>query len=858
VTSPVLFSASRSGFAGLATPREAGCQTPFSLTYKARLLTRSAEDRAGLHGFLEAYRRTSQQIAAFLVKWFCGSIEERTAASLLICPQHLRPEVLESEAWQTVATGETTGLLPAKWLHLTEHTLYQNLRALAGPGERATKSGTVVREIWAKFNLPHPTAAEFDRLFGIFPAEAWRTEAANAVQGALRSYFSLNELARREDLAREARRAVLSAQAPGFFGWLPRYLEDARAFAQACRLLHPVRQELLAENVDRTVLRACQSAALLKRLDARALWPRLPDPAMDALALAHPAIVARISRALPSALPPIVNSEPDSIRRFCSAGRPVEFLAREPGLVNALLRAIQREWHCFTAGEFDVLLNEVGPRGPHHYHWGWSRLCRSNLPRDRQVLALAGAAREYARLLRPVRQAGFNPEAEFTPLLPFGQRFGWDYVPRPERLPANTAAVAFDLPDYSFSLDGAVIAGAKRKITVLLRGHLPGNGAEMLETPLAVKAGPWQFRPDRRKAVFGQHPRAARRQVFLKPQALRLLEDRRGFAGAWTTLHMAETPVPVSRDNPLQAALKPGQRLGVLIVLPGGSVLCDLLVFERTDQGHGWKPLVIEETRPRTDAGMPHGSKHGQPQPWICKRRPFVRIDSASIDLRLEDLMTGGADLASPAGTLNRETSAWKGCVRTALCDTGYKQCAARLERLLSWNRCDGVLIAGGGFLRGQSRLQHPFKRFYNPGTRSGYLINALNRLGLPWTATTARAARIWMKEYLDHPEAVSELHPGHVFRRLRRGEIAATAASGTTAITSKGSVTHIARTPDPSGAVDFPINAGWAVILAWADPDFNRLVAKALAMSQSHSVDGGFTGELRGMERWSALPSKR
>lgn len=824
---------SRSIPPNLKTPQELGCQRPFVLTYKARLLTQSEQDRVDLRGFLEAYRNTAQRLAAFLVKWFRGTPSERIAACLLVWPKHFSPDVLESPAWLAVSAGETTGLLPKKWAYLIEDTLYQNLRALAGRDDRPTQAGEIVRKNWAKFTLPSPTPDEFDRIFGSFSEAAWRGEAATAVQSALRSYFSKGEMVRREGIERNARRAMLYAQAPGFFNWLALYLEDNRAFVQACRMLRPVRRELLDEKVDRAVLRACQSAALLQRLDARVLWPRLLMDSNSTVAAAHPEIVMRIAKAIPTPIPIADESETDAIRRFCSTVRPIESLEREPALIKELLGAVQKEWRCFAADELEGIQNDIIPHGPYFRHQGWRRLCESNQARDQRVVGLIRDAREYARLLRPLQQAVRREDADFWPLVQFGPRFGWAAAAIPVGAPANTAAVAFDVPDYVIDRDGKRIVHEKRKITVLLRGHLPGNDAERLEKPMDVKAGAFQFRPDRRKAVFGQHPQARKRHMFVKGQSIHLIEDRAGIAGAWRAMHMAEGTILTSKERPLAQALQPGNRLGVLIVLPGGSVLCDLLIFERTASGVGWKLVTVEESRARTDSGMRNGSARGNPQPWVCKRRPFVRIDSAAVDARLTQLMAEATRRGSPDVLVNRAISSWKGRVRSAVCDTAYKQIAARIERLLSWNRCDGVLIVGGGYLRGQTRLQHPFRQFYELSTQSGYLMNAINRLGLPWSASTARPARVWVKDFLQDPENVRELRLGHAFRRLRRNEaISSAPVSGTPGITSTGSVTHIARETDGARAVDYPINAGWAVLLAWANPAFNKLAMNALEAS--------------------------
>lgn len=815
----------------LPTPQELGCQRPFALSYRARLRLQYPPDEKELRSFLNAYQAMARELATFLVKWFQGSPAERTAACLLISPNYVPPDVLTSEPWKLVSADESELALPKPWARLVDSTLYQNFRALTGRDERPTKAGAIVQEVWRRFGLPHPKASDFERIFDWFNEESWRTEGANDVQGALRSYFATAELLRRENVERTERRRALHAQAPGFFHWFALWLDDNRAYTQACRFLRNIREELLAQNVDRGVLRACQYAALAERPDAKAFFPRVVDRQMHEVAAAHPAIVARIAAAIPAVLPPVSATEPDAVRRFGSPARPLEALAREPGLLVAMLHAVQNEWQCFEPAEIPAIMDNVQRRGRYFRHEGWKVLCESRDPRHKKVVGLIRAAREYSRLLRPITLNEFNPAAAFWPKVPYGSSYGWEPADVPMNLPSNTAAVSFDLPTHLAEDAGRRMIVEKRRLKVILRGHLPAQRGESLDKPLDVKAGLFQFRPDRREAVFGQHPAAQQRNMYVKPQSLRLMADSAGLIGVWSAMHMVETPLQVSKEQTLQAAMAPGKRLGVLLLIPGGSVLCDVLVFERTDEGLGWKLVSLEETRPRTDGGMRTGSARGNPQPWICKRRPFVRIDAAAIDFRFSQLVKAAEEKASSDVNTNRATTAWMGKVRSALGDTTYKQAAARIERLLAWNRCDGVLIAGGGSLRGRSGLQHPFNRFYNLRRRSGYLFNALNRLGLPWSAITGRYGRIWMRDYLRTPADVRELKFGYVFRRLRREEPGASdaAAEGRTTF---GSLTHIAEDPSAKAPTDLALNAAWAATLAWSNPEFKKLAMRALTAS--------------------------
>ncbi len=799
-------------------PEQFGCLRPFALAYKARL-TASSEDQRSIRGFLVAYRETSRQIARYFMKWHSGSRPEQFAASLLIMPGHLPSALAESAIWAKLVDGVNTAYLPAEWRELVQNTLYQNMRALAGLDRQRTLSGDIVCKVWDEFRLPRPSGADVESIFGRFPQEAWRTEAANAVQGTLRSYFSQCEKARRENSARRERLAVLRELAPAFFDWLERYVEDQSAHAQACRLFQGLRRELRAAGTSPEVIHAAQQAALLSRPASAALHPRFWSESLAKTAAGHPDLVARFAAAIPTPLSQRSPSHPERVRRFCSAECSLPSLARDPHFMREILSAVDRAWNCFDQAESASIVNHLERRGAYLVHAGWELLHRSTSARDRKIVALIREARKYCRLLREITVAPLREDAEFSPLLPWGQGRGWQAVETPAGGPKNSAALEFDVPAYrAIGDDEQTAAHEKRRIRVSLRGHLPTNRTTLLAQPPEVKAGLLKFRPDRRRQVAGQHPADRVRQIYLKPQALRLTEDRSGLVGTWGALHMTEADVLPSRDDPRGDPLKVGERIGVICLLPGGTVLADVLVFEKAPSALGWALATIEENRRRTDAAMPTAAQ-GRQQPIICKRRPFVRLDAASVDRTLSQLLRS-AGMVGDASAVRAEISRI-GRIRSSTTDTGYKQMVARIGRILLWNRCRLVLIAGRGKLQGPAGVAHPIARVYDVATHGGLLVNALNKAGLHWIASTNKFRSVWAKDFIDNPETEA-LRAGATFRRRRQEEICGRRPG---LMPPQGAPTHIEL---DGKKCEYAVNAGWAALLGWSSPRFRQL-ARAL-----------------------------
>lgn len=813
------------------SPQELGCLRPFALTYKARLFCDRAnpEEAQLLRGFLTTYMEACQKLAHYLAAWFDGSERHRLAVLLLVMPSKIPAGILQSDAWQLISNAPENEFLERTWSSYAEKNLHRNLRALAGidaDEKRTTKGGDVALMIWDRFKLPVPTREEFDSIFGCFPQEFWRNEMSEAVQGVLRSYFSGRETVREEMEKRETRRRELYPKAPGFYDWLTDWLHDEGAHAQASRMFDAVRRSL--KDVDPGLLRACQTKALLERPDAKDYHPRLINAWWQERAAERPEIVAQFAAAFPDPVPEPPSWEPDRLRRFCSAKLHVLACAKEPHFIGSLLGALQTHLNLFSEEEVTEIVRNVQQMGKKRIHRGWLHLCASKSARDKQVVKLVNEAREYARMLRPVKQTELRDDGTFWPLLPFGQGGGWQHAGEGDEM--CRAEVSFDVPAYR-DAEGNVTE--KRRITVLLRGHLPHNGTTALPEPLEVRDGLTQYRPDRTKPVFGQHPQADPRQMFLKAQAIRLVEDDHGLAAAWCSKLMTEATVLPVKKTPLYDTLQVGDRVAVFCFLPGGSVLGDLVLFEKTDDAIGWRLVTLEEARPRSDAGMLTGSVDpatpgsASPQPWLCKRRPFIRLDAAGVDHAFSGMVCESEKRGGSNPDANESAMSWLGQKRTRGGDTMYKQLASRMERIIAWNRAKVVLIAVGGVsVYGKSRVMHPLRRFMDIGLRSGYLFTALARQGIPWSVVSNRYSRVWMRDFLSDP-TVGILECGEKFRRLRKGEIK---TGDDTRESTRGSLTHLRCR---ESRCDLPLNAGWAALLTWTQPRVKELADLALVAAK-------------------------
>jgi len=707
----------------------------------------------------------------------------------------------------------------------------QNLRALAG-SPRWTKSGRAMNTIFSKFDLPKITPLEFDTIFSSFSEDFWRTECANAVQGFLRSRFSAMTSAEEEADIRTARTVELERKLPLFYDRLRDWLDDQRARASARFFLKTVRKSMRNSGVPNDVIEAATDIAVFSRPDCFA-WQRRGNPTqlIQDLVLRFPDAVTTITSSIPTPPPEsaLDRSRPVLYRRFASKERPLEELAKDYHLARALIGFYQEATAAFSPEEAGDLIPATNAVGPARVHLGWLRLIKSRAPEHVKAVGfLSTEVREWFRARQPPREGGKELERlVFNPLFPFGQRGGWRWRTDIDTANNDEIAAEFPVPGHSIQVAGNLVAADKRTVVVRVRGQQFINRADVIVDPLEVKDGLRQFRPDRVQAAFGSD-----RRTFSKAQALRLSMVNGVCCASISTRSMTEQRRALKEGEKFPDALKSGDRVAVLHLLCRGSVLGDLSLFEKGIDG--WRQINLSENVLRSDEGA--YSDELNLRNTIRKVRPFVRFDVSSLDLQLSLLEKQETDevRGTPVDT-NRQLLNRFGRIRADSGATEYKRLSSRIGRILVENCANVLLVAGGTFgLTGRSGIRHPIAKFFTLAAVDGYkrpkgfLVNSLNRAGVPICISSARAVVYFSKDFLEN-RRINKLRRGRPWReRCNRELIIARSrgyADSDTRISEYGAPTHYTV---EGKTCPYAINSAWSLLLYWTDERYRALVEKA------------------------------
>lgn len=176
---------------------------------------------------------------------------------------------------------------------------------------------------------------------------------------------------------------------------------------------------------------------------------------------------------------------------------------------------------------------------------------------------------------------------EFWPQLAEGTQ--WEIITAG---PGNEMRVSMQIPD---KVDGEPI---KHSVAVKLRGHLPFPESKALEQPLDIKSGV-QFRPNR-VLEFQTTYNKKIKETYLKLQALRLVKREKRIVAKISAALMTEVSRDANVTKQFADNIKEGERVAVIHLCPDGSILCNLVLFERQAAAGpaGWKSLPLLEITP--------------------------------------------------------------------------------------------------------------------------------------------------------------------------------------------------------------------------------------------------------------------
>ena len=817
------------------SPASLHCGRPYSLTYSAANHCDTGTELPSITSFVDSYNRACNGLLQ-LLKPYLDDEQYAIIIALLIMPSKVSQAVAESQPWAELV-GSTEGntkqtareladptrphVTPRTWSQLNASDAYHLLLVLTDPAAAdlaTSRPARLWRAILAEFNLPIPalSAKKLEEVFGELLYTANRTEAANAVFACLRSLLSNRENAKAHNLERQAARQDAINRDPAFFKAFDSYCQDFRSWMRGCRHFAELRSKTLPTlkgstggYLPRQIVAACQRAAMLSSQAAHIRsWQRLKPLTDEDRAIA--AKFENVTQAFIAQVPvetPNTAFEEDVFRRFARAqGHPKE-LARDVNHILTLLRQYNEAHGIFsTDEEKQKYIESVSPLlpGKPSYHIGWLRICdeakaKPAIKKSRQLYTfVTKEVQAFVQASHEVQIPMAPDTTEFWPQLAEGTQ--WETI---STGPGNQLRVTLRVPD---AVEGEPV---RRNITVTLRGHLPFTAGGVLETPLDVKSGV-QFRPNR-TLEFQTARNKQSRKTYLKLQSLRLIKRGERLVARISAAQMTEVPRDATVTKQFALNIKPGERVAVMHLCPGGSTLCNLMVFQKQPgAGHaGWTHVPLSEivSDIRKASYQTGNGKRTHVTTQRQVQRAFLTLNDfpyAQAMARLE--LTKRQRTAGNKPDENTETLREFGRMKTAGTDSHYKQVAARIANICLRNNVAYALIAPGGRLYSRIdaiQVLHPTKKLFSVSTSSGSLVNAFNKAGVTALVTRSKAAPIWVKPFVLHGDLQS-CQPGSI-----------PALPGDTENRPKDWRNRKRMaTPNNNESVAYPLNAGWAILL--------------------------------------------
>ena len=840
-------------------PCDVGCGRPYVLSYCTRLKIEKPEHAELLSQFIRRYR--SACLALYkLVRRLFQNPKNHLALYAIFLPSRVPVEVQRTWFWSENIKGHPLDVQgkfdrpgrrwgdparasakPKVWSDLNVDATYALLAILAEPatGAPSTWPARVFQQMIKEYGLSccGLQSKSLKWIFRYIPDTETRRRVGESVASLVRSLLSTKERVREVACERGLALKSLEAEYPALFGELRAYVEDMRSWQEACRGLQNVRKEKQQELRDsgieneqvRSILWATQREAMRKAADKVPSWGRIQPATLEEqqLALQHAEIVEYFVNAIcREDRPRVIDEFP--FRRFASQDLPPIRLANEPDHLSRIIDAYSRHVASLSEELSSVLAlcRKVGRRT---VHLGWETICRALAQRGNKDRAtgsaeanalhnfVTGKVRLWFRSLRPVGEVEWPEQPEFWPTLLEGA--DW------ERLRAGKTP-------WGNSLQVQLrIRGRYRKISVIanLRGHLPPAKARDIE-PLDVANGLSRFTPN--QALSGI-ARDQKQITYLKLQAMRLMEVEGKFVAKISATQMTQLlGAPAALINPADA-IRPGERLAVLQLYPGGRRFGQLVLFERYEDFPDWKQVPIKEIIPDTRAES-YEERNGNRVHVRTQRKlttSFVVFDETSYFLRsarLEKFTRRRPSEPNGACASRPESGP-----RANLGDIHYRQLSARIASLCRYNRIGYLLIAGTGRLSASIKfkggasplfLTAPTKKFLTvrqSGTYrqlEGVLINALQKAGVITFSASARARNFWVKPYLQQ-RTLAGCEPARPYREEAEAE------SGRIYTGKRTLIAPDDRTP----GYPYPLSACWALLLDWSRPEFSKHVARTL-----------------------------
>ena len=790
-------------------PSELGCDRPYAITYSGTITFQDAEGRQTVIHYIEAWKETARRLIV-LLQQLLDSQSEAILPYLMVSPK-LQPEWVRQHHLLTALDSTAGG--NGKWAALSDKCLYQLLRSFVA--ERRHRAAVPFRAVLrgACFSSLIITPERFEEVFALFPAETDRSAVADSVAGVFKSYLSNRDLARQVNEAREKRRRDLLASHPHFFSRFDAYSKHITAWGHCCSAFKEVRKKLRSENVEDSVIRACQSLVAHEHPEVES-WANifLNDEAKLVAELNTP-VVQAFRDSFPSLVPPPYEQESYLYRRFARKASLREIGKDNGYLVQVLLMYNEVENLFPTKEERERYIYRI-EGSPAKWHMGWLEICNDTKRPDFKTLRefIRNDLRDWIKCSRPISEPSIEHAIESWPLLDQGRM--WQLVDDISDLRGvdgigkfrgNEVGVLLKIPRFtSTSLFGAITSDAE-EIEVAVCGNLSRlSRAINLDKQLDVRNGMSQFRPNRR---FEAKRGAALFHSYLKEQALRLrIVNDKVYADIGAT-EMTQSAADPTVTREYKENIQASERVAVLHYLPGGDRLFSLMIFERTTSTPtGWKEVSFTEQVHRTDPAAGHVYNRGTKKHIVLNRQ-----DSSLNYLigRHESRRLSLARRASPER--NAQLSEEFGPPRTQFGRTHYKNVAASLGAILRDHLVGYCLVAVTGTGITSRAIRHPVRNFFSYSPKvgpDGVLPTMLRKSGIRLLIASGTFGEVDVRRVVELGDS-SQATWGIAYHRKEK--------DGKNLFLRYGRKDFL-LCPEAGESREFPRNACWAALLAATD----------------------------------------
>ncbi len=682
-----------------SAPSQFGAWRPYALAHRGMLKIRG-EDRKDLLRYIETYKKDTLSIITLMIDTVNNPLS-RELAYYLIMPSVLPEDIKENalfkdELWPKIKAS-------------SDYPLWRTVSGDKGHTNAEIHLSSVMAS--QKWTFSKNTGDKFKEILEPWPIMIRRKITAQAC-AVVKGYLSSVE--NWKILQNNNKKAIqnLLEKHEAFFDEYTKFSYQNSIWRQCSRMWYDIRQEYTGKD-SYNQLTVSQKQAMWECRDKNYLLASCEKP-IDTL---NEFIIPSMVKKMVKAFDPEKLSKPD---RFERIGNPKRLLTwcKSTYVMNKLINIYCQTEESFTAEELNEML-KTEVRNNRRYHSGWEYILKSkNSKHKKMVKFFKNEVQEY---IKANRQSN-HPTLDVTNINPrLEEGDYWKWI-EGDTANANEFRVCITLPKYKNT--------EKREITAVYRGKRWITDSISV-TPFSIKNGMTQFIPNRVKIEGKQ-------KTWFKLQAMTLRLIDGNIESIISSMCMTQTQNwDATQQKELLNNVKVGQKIVVLDYIPGGAILYNAGIFEKTKNGF---KLIPSEFIKEYDNGR-HGKRFAQFYTTV-KANSYLKQETRRHEVKINETTGNTVEINSPI--LQR----W-GKITTNSGSIWAKKQAAMLAQSLKNNNVSLVLLCGGGSTIMHREVQAPTRKFFDPTTISGSLIDEMNKIGVPVVWKSRKATSLFVEKFV-------------------------------------------------------------------------------------------------------------